>query len=139
MSFNFMAAVTICSDFEAQENKICHCFHSFPIYLPLSDGTACHDLSFLNVEFQASFFTILFHLHQEAFSSFSLSVISVISSAYLRLLIFLPAILIPAYDSSSLAFLMISSAYKLNKQSDNIQPVVLLSQFLTSPFFHVHF
>ena len=33
-SFNFMAAVTICSDFGAQENKICHCFHCFPIYLP---------------------------------------------------------------------------------------------------------
>ena len=26
---NFMAAVTICSDFEAQENKVCHCFHCF--------------------------------------------------------------------------------------------------------------
>ena len=25
--------------------------HCFPIYLPLSDGTSCHDLSFLNVEF----------------------------------------------------------------------------------------
>ena len=33
-----MAAVTICSDFGAQENKICHCFHPFPIYLPRSDG-----------------------------------------------------------------------------------------------------
>ena len=32
--FNFMAAVTICSDFGAQENKVCHCFHCFPIYLP---------------------------------------------------------------------------------------------------------
>ena len=29
---------------------VCHCFHSFPIYLPWSDGTRCHDLSFLNVE-----------------------------------------------------------------------------------------
>ena len=30
-SFNFMAEVTICtSDFGAQENKICHCFHLFP-------------------------------------------------------------------------------------------------------------
>ena len=29
-SFNFMAAVTICSDFGAQENKVCHCFHCFP-------------------------------------------------------------------------------------------------------------
>ena len=31
---NFMAAVTICSDFGAQKNNICHCFHCFPIYLP---------------------------------------------------------------------------------------------------------
>ena len=33
-SFNFMAAVTICSDFRAQENKVCYYFHCFPIYLP---------------------------------------------------------------------------------------------------------
>ena len=45
-----------------------------------------------------------------------------VSSAYLRLLIFLPAILIPAYASSSPAFRMMYSAYKLNKQGDNIQP-----------------
>ena len=31
---NFMAAVTVRSDFEAQENKVCHYFHCFPIYLP---------------------------------------------------------------------------------------------------------
>ena len=30
---------------------VCHCFHCFPIYLSWSDGTRCHDLSFLNVEF----------------------------------------------------------------------------------------
>ena len=35
--------------------------------------------------------------------------------------IFLSAILIPAHASSSPAFLMMYSAYKLNKQSDNIQ------------------
>ena len=33
-SFNFMAAVTICSGFGAQENKVCPCFHHFPICLP---------------------------------------------------------------------------------------------------------
>ena len=33
-SFNIMAAVIICSDFGAQENKACHCFHCFPICLP---------------------------------------------------------------------------------------------------------
>ena len=43
-------------------------------------------------------------------------------SVYLRLLIFLPAILIPACASSSPAFLMMYSVYKLNKQGDNIQP-----------------
>ena len=43
-------------------------------------------------------------------------------SAYLRLLIFLPAILIPACASSILVFRMMYSAYKWNKQGDNIQP-----------------
>ena len=31
-SFNFMAAVTVCSEIGAQENKACHCFHCFPIF-----------------------------------------------------------------------------------------------------------
>ena len=35
---------------EPPKNKVFHCFHCFPIYLPWSDGTRCHDLSFLNVE-----------------------------------------------------------------------------------------
>ena len=51
-----------------------------------------------------------------------LSAIRVVSSAYLRLLIFLLAILIAACASSSPAFLMMFSAYKLNKQDDNIKP-----------------
>ena len=44
------------------------------------------------------------------------SAVRVVSSAYLRLLIFLPTILIPACVSSSPAFLMLYSACKLNKQ-----------------------
>ena len=55
------------------------------------------------------------------FSSSSLSAIRVVSSAYLRLLIFLLAILIPARASFSPEFPMMYSAYKLNKQGDNIQ------------------
>ena len=35
---NFMASVTTHSDFRAQEEEICHCFHLFPFYLPWSDG-----------------------------------------------------------------------------------------------------
>ena len=36
VSFYFMAAVTIYSDFGAQENKVCHCFHCFP--------SICHEV-----------------------------------------------------------------------------------------------
>ena len=43
-----------------------------------------------------------------------------VSCSHQRLL-FLPAILIPACASSSPAFLMMYSAYKFNKQGDNIQ------------------
>ena len=46
-----IATVTSPSDFGAQENKVCHCFHFFPIYLPGSNGTCCHDLHFLNADF----------------------------------------------------------------------------------------
>ena len=55
----------------------------------------------------------------------------------MRLLIFLPAILIPACASSILAFRMMYSAYKLNKQGDNIQHCCTPSQFGTSLLFHL--
>ena len=74
-------------------------------------------LSF-NPAFSLSSFTLI----KRFFSSFSLSAIRVVSPAYLRLLIFLPAILIPACDSSSPAVHIMFSAYKLNKQGENIQP-----------------
>ena len=61
-------------------------------------------------------------LLESLFSCSLLSAIRVVSSVYLRLLIFLPAILIPAYASSSLAFHMRYSACKLSKQGDNIKP-----------------
>ena len=54
--------------------------------------------------------------------SFSLSAIRVVSFAYQRLLIFIPAILIPACVSSSPAFLMMYFANQFKKQGDNIQP-----------------
>ena len=72
----------------------------------------------LKPTFSLSTFTFIKRL----LSSSSLSSIRVVSSAYLRLLIFLPAILIPACVSSSPAFLLMYSTYKLNKQDDNIQP-----------------
>ena len=87
--------------------------------MPWSDGTGCHDLSFLNVVLSQLFHLI--HFIKRLFSSSSPSAIRWHLSAYLRLLIFLPEIFIPACDSSSPVFLMYS-AYKLNKQGDNIRP-----------------
>ena len=111
-----MAAVTICSDFGAPKN-------SLPIYFPWSDGTRCPMiLVFWMLSFKPTFPLSSFTFIKRLFSSSSLSAIRVVSSAYLRLLIFLPANLIPACASSSPVFLMMYSAYKLNKQGDNIQP-----------------
>ena len=117
-SSNFVAAVTVCSDLGAQEQEICHCFLLFPFYLPWSDGTRCHDLSVFKSAFSPSSFTLIKRL----FSSSSLSAIRLLLSAYLRLLIFLPAVLILACSSSSPEFHMMCSVYKLNKQGDNKQP-----------------
>ena len=68
------------------------------------------------------------------FSFSSLSASRVVSSAYQRLLLFLPAIVIPTCDSSNLTFCTMNSAYKLNKQNDNIQPwhtlFPVLNQFI---------
>ena len=80
-----MAAVTICNDFRAHEEEICHCFHIGRYVVP---------------------------------------------STYLRLLIFLPEILISAYNLSSQAFHIMCLAYKLNKQGDNKQPCHTLSSIL---------
>ena len=64
-----------------------------------------------------SSFTIIKRL----FSSSSLSAIRVVSSAYLRLLIFLPAILIPACVSHSSAFHMMYSAQEASWQTKPVE------------------
>ena len=77
---------------------------------------------FWMLSFKPTFSLSSFTFINRLFSSSSLSAIEVVASAYLRLLILLPAILIPAYDFSSPAFLMMYSAYKLSNQGDNAQP-----------------
>ena len=91
------------------------------------------------LNFKPTFSFSSFTLIKNLFTSSSLSAIRVVSSAYLRLLIFLLAVLIPACASSSPGFLMMCSAEKLNKQGDNIQPDVLLFLFGTRLLFHVQF
>ena len=70
------------------------------------------------LDFSRSSFTLI----KKLFSFSSLSAIRVVSSAYLKLLVFLSAVLIAACESFRPAFHMMYSAYKLNKQDDNIQP-----------------
>ena len=86
-----MAAVIIHSDFGAQENKVCHCFHLFAFYLPWSDGTRCHDLSFfLMLSFKPAFSVSSFTFTKRLFSSF-----------FYCLLFYFLAMLLSMWDLSS--------------------------------------
>ena len=110
MSFNFMAAITIHSDFGAQENKVCHCFHVSPSICHEVMGPDAMIFVFRKPSFKPTFLLSSFTFIRRLFSSSSPSSIRAVSSAYLRLLIFLPAILIPVCASSSPAFHMMYSA-----------------------------
>ena len=78
-------------------------------------------LVFWMLRFKPEFLLSSFIFIKRLFSSSLLSAIRVVSSAYLRLLIFLLVIMILVCTSSSLVFHKMYSAYMLNKQ-DNIQP-----------------
>ena len=78
-------------------------------------------LVFWMLSFKPTFSLSSFTFIKRHFHSSSLSAIRVVSSPYLRLLLVLLAILILACTSSSPAFCLMCSAYKLNKQGDNIQ------------------
>ena len=132
MSSDFMAALTIYSDFRAPRRGNLSLLPSFP-------PSICHAimgpdamiLIFLMFSFKLALSLSSFTLIKRLFSSSYLSVIRVVSPTHLRLLMFLPLILIPACNSSSLAFLMMCSVFKLNKQGDstlsysflNLEPV----------------
>ena len=88
-------------------------------WLPYYNGLMI--LVFWKLSFKPAFSLSSFSFIKSLFSSSSLSAIRVVSSAYMKLLIFLPDFLAPVSNSSSPAFHMIDSACKLNKHSDNIQ------------------
>ena len=95
----------------------------------IDSPSICHEvmepdamiLGFWMLSFKPTFSFSSFTFLKRLFSSYLLSAIKVVSSAYLSLLIFLPD-LDSSLCSSSPGFLMMYSAYKLNKQGDNIQP-----------------
>ena len=97
------------------------------VTVSIVSSSICHEvmgldamiLVFWMLSFKPIFSLSSFTFIKRLFRSYSLSAIRVMSSAYLRLLIFLLVILISACASSSLVSLMIYSACKLNKQGGN--------------------
>ena len=118
----WLQSVTICSDFGVPKIKSATVSTVSPSICHEVMGPDAMILVFWMLSFKSTFWLSSFTFIKRLFSSSSLSVRRMVLFAYLRLLIFLPAILIPAFASSSPVFLMMYSAYKLNKQGDNIQP-----------------
>ena len=113
-----MAAVTICSDFGAQENSLSP-FPLFPHLFAVKWWDRMPWSSFFEYWVLSQLFcSPLSSSWRGSLVPLLFSDIRVISFAYLKLLIFLRAILIPACASSSMTY----SAFKLNSQGDNIQP-----------------
>ena len=129
-----MAAFTIGSDFGGRENKNLFILPPFAVYLPWSDETRCHDLSFWMLRFKPAFLLCSFTFIKRLFRSSSVSAIKVVTSSYLRLFIFLLAILIPVCDSFIPVFHVMCSAYNLNNQSDNILPCCTFLPILSQSF-----
>ena len=135
-SLNFMAAVTICSDFGAPKIKSLP-----PNKVSIVFPSICHEVMgldamifiYLLLSFKPAFYLSSFTFIKRLFSS-SLSAIRVVSSAYMRLRVFLLAILIPACASSSPEFYMMTISKVTIYSLD-----VLLSQFGTCLLFHVQF
>ena len=93
---------------ELPQNKACHCFHSFPIYLSPKEWDRMHFLGFWMLSFKPTFSLSSFTFIQRLFSSSSLSAISVVSSAYLHIII---DIYFPGNLDSSLCFLQPSVSH----------------------------
>ena len=121
-SFNFVAAVTICSGLEPKKIKSVTAFTFFLFYLPWSDGTGCHDLGFFSVEFQASFFTCLFHPHQETLVHLHSLPLEWFHLHIWGCWYFCQQSWFQLVIHPSPAFHIMYSEYKLNKQSDSIKP-----------------
>ena len=105
-----MAAVTVSVNLEPKKIKSVTAFTFSLSICHKAMGPDVMICIFWVLCFKLSFFTLLFNLHQEGSLVPLCFFITVVSSTYLRLLIYLPAVLTPACDSSSLAFHMVYSA-----------------------------
>ena len=117
-----MAAVSIHSHFGAQEHKLCHCFHCFPISLLWSGWTKMPWSLF----FECWVFKQLFHSPLSPSSRGSLVPLTFCHNSGIIWIFEVIDVSPGNLDFNlwviQLAFHMMYSAYKLNKQGDNIQP-----------------
>ena len=116
-----MASVTICSDFGAPKNKVWHCFYCLPICLPWNEGPDAMILVFWMLSLKPTFSLPSCTFIKRIFSSSSLSAIGwchlhIWGYWYFFWQSWFQLVLLPAQHLSW------CSAYKLNKQGDNIQP-----------------
>ena len=117
-----MAAITICSDFGAPKNKVCHCFPCFPSICHEVMGPDAMILVFWMLSFKSTFSLSSFTFIKRLFSSSSLPAIRVVSSAYLGYWYFSWQSRFQLCFIQSSIFHYVLCIYKLNKQGDNIQP-----------------
>ena len=116
-----MAAVTICSDFGAQENKVCHC--------PFVSPSVCYEVMgpdamifiFWMLSFKPAFSLSSFTFIKRLFSSSSLSAIRVVPSAYVSYWYFSQQSWFQLVLHPTQHFTW-CTLHMLNKQDDNIQP-----------------
>ena len=96
---------------------MCHTTAKAPYWGTGQSGD--HDLCFLNVALYAKVFTLLFHIHQEAFYFFFIFCHKGDVICISEVIDISPGNLDSSCASYSPAFRMMYSSYKLNKQSDN--------------------
>ena len=123
--------------FRVQEHEIWHYFYFFPIYLPWSDGTGFHNLKFLECWVLSQLFQSLLSLSSRGslvpLHFLPLNTIKVVPSVYLRLLIFLSTILIPACESPNQYFTWCTVHIIKISKGNNIQhntPFPVLNQLI---------
>ena len=112
-----MTAIIICSDFGAPQNKVCHCFHCFPIYLPWGDGTGCIIVVFWMLSFKPTFSLSSFTFIKRPFSSSSLSATRVVYTLAVKALApfqSLPSRKFSAMDSLALHLFLLLFSHSCN-------------------------
>ena len=116
-----MATVSVCGDFGAQENKVCHCFHFSPSICREVMGLDAMILGFWMLIFKPAFSFSSFTFTKRLFSSSLLSANKMVS-LHIWGYWYLSQQSWFQLEFHSASILHDVTTQKLNKQGDNIQP-----------------